>query len=1085
MADYKKTLKDIAKVVNYGLTVALGNELNPNDKFMNDFMDVYKSFAKGKEVVKQQKVFNKYKRNLNSKQNVSKTKREFNDSFNDLTRKMFNTIGFTEGKEGILNTEPFKSQMGTIANFLLPKMVKQINKLGKKPNKEQNERIENVMGTMITSFKKYPNVNDNEIGSSLGGLKEDRKINLKKLDVEVFSEATRQEVLKKASQIKTEEGFDVAIKVANTRAEKKILEDAKRDYMSTDEFKEKQKATLAAKAEKMNTLINRKAQVRLKMKDFNYSNLTTAAEKQAFLDEALTLPIDKQTSSMIEYVLRDVMATEEQEKATAEQTAATTRAAQVATNLATAQENLAQTLKDDQDKLDGAEEIKTMDKALLDEKLAELEGKENLTVKETAMVQPLKDRIEGEKAKKIQAEDNLRLAQEQAEQAAKEERRLAQVEGDNLVSLLEPSLDQQSEFAGTVREEQEGLEEANRQYQQSIRPSKLRIFGKTQKFLYGKERMDILREQNEAEEAYRQQSQTEFFDSYIDQMGDTRRAQSLRNAIIKFAAIKDDGDSKHRKNRVNGLLRKFANPRFSAEDRQVAGDLATALFVHKDKELLTTGGAKPNVGRMEKKLEKLRNNLEKTGMKLRTEAREEGKDIKGFLNRPTKDAELTNPQTPRQELRQGREIALAGRAMNQAVGGGGVAGESEGDRQARVRAERLTESQYDSGGPRVGRGNQGIISQADMDREYPRRVRPALGTTARQAETAKTVQRTAEYKRQWGAMGTTIRSMNLNERVIGQIEGTGGLEGEQQRSVRQSAINYRDTRRYIEENQDLINKDWADMAVNNGQLVGTGGDFGGYFFDAENEFAKGDYATQLAADVAAGKNVVQVYSNGMNLVDMGTTDALESGYYAGSQYGPYLGEIASIVRAEQVDKTVYYAHTQGGNYVEGIGLDRYNPNIDTQAIKRGNLKISDLQDPFPSGGEGYKSGSIFGRVDINLPKLNVVSIKDMNLKRTFLDPNFDGVLLHTSAKTGSADLRQSGYVGTESRLFKPPKKSIGQKSAIEVAPSVREGEIASSRLLTSAKQEELAKRGQRKKLTKYLYGFQRKRPIATLRPFDK
>jgi len=583
---------------------------------------------------------------------------------------------------------------------------------------------------------------------------------------------------------------------------------------------------------------------------------------------------------------------------------------------------------------------------------------------------------------------------------------------------------------------------------------------------------------------------------------ETDRAQRLRNAIIKFAAIKDDGDSKHRRNRVNRLLQKFANPRFSAGDRQVAGDLATALFVHKDKELLTTG-EKPNRVRMEERLEKLRNNLEKTGLKLRTEARGEGYDFnmprRTVANRlgleTQKVADVENPdrkairdkfreeKTPTDELRIGREIALAGRAMNQAVGGGGVAGESEGDRQARIRGERLTESQYDSGGPRVGRGNEGIISQADMDREYPRRVRPALGTTARQAETAQTVQRTAEYKRTWAALGTTIRSMNLNERVIRKIEGTGGLEGEQQRSVRQSAINYRDTRRYIEENQDLINRDWGQMAVNNGQLVGTGGNFGGYFFDAEKNFEKGDYATQLAADVAAGKNVVQVYSNGMNLVDMGTTDALESEYYAGSQYGPYLGEIASIVRAEQVDKTVYYAHTKGGNYVEGIGLDRYNPNIDTQAIKKGNLKISDLQDPFPYGGEGYESGSIFSRVDIDLPNLNVVSIKGTNIKAQIQDPNFDGVLLHTSSKTGGpSGLRRGGYVGTDSRLYTPKKKG---KPPVEVAKSVREGEIASSRLIGSAKQEELAKRGQRKKQTKYLYGFQRIKPITTLRPFDK
>ena len=1082
--DYKKTLLNISKVANYKLKIALGEQFEPSEKFMEKFQSVYESFANKNEVKNLTKAYSAYKKGLT--RNEIEAKNNFNIKLTELTDKMFKTIGFTEGEEGgkkkpkILDKEPFKSQMGVIADFIIPKLVKQINKEGKPTNKQKGD-IESVIGTMITSFKKYPNVNDNKIASSLSSLKADRKVDLKKLKVEVFSEATRQEVLKRASGIKTEEGFDIAIKRATTRAESKILEDAKRDYMGTDEFKEKQKATLAAKAEKMNTLINRKAQVRLKMKDFNYSNLTTAEDKQKFLEETKKLPADRESNSIRDFVVSDIIQTKKQEKAAAQ-------SAQAAANLTASQAAVSQKQKDDQDKLDGKEDIRTMDKALLDEKLAELEGKETLTVKETAMVQPLKDRIKGEKALSIQEENN-RIIREQNEA---EKTKLAEA--------------RRGKKAAAIQEDIEGKQAAATKAKATKAQQKIEKQEKIEK---------LIAEQNERERTTletrnRATKQTVFMNNYIGQMADQGRAQRLQNAITKFGAINDPEPKRDnsgsllkgettiaqkKKNRLRRLLYKFANPNFSPQDREIAGDLAVHLFgKDEDKSTILTEGtaAATTNATIRTKLDRYRTELETTGRINRGLDRRQGKDIKGFLNRPTKDQELTNPQTPRQELRQGREIAIAGRAMNEAVGGGGVAGESEGDRQARVRGERLTESQSDSGGDRVGRGNEGIISQADMNRDYPRRVKPALGTTARQAETAKTVQRTAEYKRQWSAMGTTVSSMNLDERLIKEIEGTEGLEGEQQRSIRESAINYRDTRRFIERNQGAINADFAQMAVNSGHLVGIGGEFGGNFYDADEDFAKGDYKQSLLDDIAAGNNVVQVYSNGMNLTTIPTTTRMNR-YYTAGQGGVSLGNIASVVRAAQMDKIVYYAHTypSGANFAQGIGMDINQPDIDTKATSAGNLKITDLRDKFPfTGREDYKSGSMFGREEVNLGTAsNVVKIDAQNLKVSF-GPEFNGVILHKGLTRLDAWERRGrpeyieaegdpiggGYVGGFDKLY--VKKG---KGFTKVGDTVREGEYASGGFYSAQQDLANARRDQRIRQTKYLYPYKQKKPIATLR----
>ncbi len=714
-----------------------------------------------------------------------------------------------------------------------------------------------------------------------------------------------------------------------------------------------------------------------------------------------------------------------------------------------------------------------IDKANLEDKLKEFEDKANPTVYEAKMIEKLKDRIEGEKALAIQEENNRIARQQVVEEKAAQERILEARRGKKAAAIQEE------------REAKEAAEEATKEQQKREKQEKI-------------ER--LIAEQNEKERATletrnRATKQTAFMDNYIGQMTDQGRAQRLQNAITKFGAI-NDPDPKHKRNRLNRLLHKFANPEFSAQDREIAGDLAVHLF-GKDVEnptVLTEGTADATTNAtIRAKLDRYRTELERTGLVSRTRNIREGKDIKGFLNRPNKDQELTNPQTPRQEGRQGREIAIAGRAMNEAVGGGGAAGESENDRQARVRADRLTESQYDSGGDRVGRNNEGIISKEDMDREYPRRVRPALGTTARQAETAKTVQRTAEYKRQWSAMGTTIRSMNLDDRLIKEIEGTEGLEGEQQRSVRESAINYRDTRRFIERNQGAINADFAQMAVNSGHLVGIGGEFGGNFYDADKDFAKGDYRQSLLDDIAAGNNVVQVYSNSMNLTTIPTTTRMARSYTAG-QGGISLGNIASVVRAAHMDKIVYYAHTypSGANFVQGIGMDINQPNIDTKATSAGNLKITDLRDKFPfTGREDYKSGSMFGREEVNLGTAsNVVKIDALNLKE-FIGPEFNGVILHKGMTRLDAWERRGrpeyieaegdpiggGYVGAFDKLY--VKRGKGFR---KVADSVREGEYASGGFYSAAQDLANARRDQRIRQTKYLYPYKQKRPIATLRP---
>lgn len=715
----------------------------------------------------------------------------------------------------------------------------------------------------------------------------------------------------------------------------------------------------------------------------------------------------------------------------------------------------------------------------LKDRLAELDSKETLTKNEEVIKATILKRIEGLRAEKIAREDRQKLIAEGP----------AETEGQRM------------------------------------------------------ERENIERERTYAE--YKDTKQSEFFDSYIDQMTDQPRAQRLRDAILKFGSI-NDPNQQFKRNRYKGLLKKFANPRFNAQDREIAGDLATHIFFGQEKaktgstfqltkkadELQTTNQ------QMKDRLAKIRSGLEKGGGFLRKfglgkdEAEPKERPIRGVIESrladraASRERDLERIDTPYKRSQVAQEFLQSQRT--EALGGGGAAGESESDRQQRVadtRAQRESDLQYDSGGPRVGAGNQGLISQADMDRDYPRRVRPALGTTAQINETARTTDRSAEFLRSRAAVGTTMRSLNFDTRLTNELS-TQALEDG--RTFRQERQNYMDTF----EDYDLVEKDFETMANMRDQLQRDGGVSSNYRYinptgaEGLTNILKADHRENqqilrdMRTDRLAGKHIVNVINNSFgNLFSVPTTTISEGQTYdlpPQSSYkiptGEYYrneeeedveifdyiqGSMASVVRTELKDRVIYYGHYYGKNaeetgFMEGLGLETKDRR------KGGTLALmTDLRDPRGLE-ERYKQGSLFGR---RPPKFDDESVRYTEYEGQDLTalPEYQGLLVGKEGKRKQKGVAESrGYAGNKGKLqeiqggssgykataivgqntFLGYKNTRGRVKPIKPDEGLRTGEIFSEGYLSIADQLTKARLDRMKAQRKYNYAFMGSTPFG-------
>ena len=732
----------------------------------------------------------------------------------------------------------------------------------------------------------------------------------------------------------------------------------------------------------------------------------------------------------------------------------------------------------------------------LEDKLAELNSKEKLSKDEELIKTTIEDRIRGLQAIKIAEDDRIKLLTE-----------------------------------GPAETEAQKLERENRE-----------------------------RELTYAE--YRKTKQSEFFDSYIDQMEDQPRAQRLKDAILKFGSI-NDPNQQHKRNRYKGLLKKFANPRFSAQDREIAGDLATHIFfgiekernydpflppkrtwegstfslTKKEDELQTTNQ------QMKERLENIRGRLEKRGRFLRFLQRKgQGGDnrdrgvIESILeDRAASRKSNLNPQnrrkgdleridTPYRRSQVAQEI-LQTQAAEEQQGGGSANPTREERRQrdidiAESRAQRESDLQYDTGAPRVGEGNKGLISAEIMDRDFPRRVRPAAGTTAAIAERNRNRNRTREFLNSRAAVGTTMRSFNFSKRLTDTIARQAAEEGTPRREEKQR---YMDTF----EDYDLINKDFRTLSNMRDKLqqiddseistsyryINPTGAEGLRNISASDNLYTQQIIADMKADREAGKHIVNVINNSYgNIFSVPTTiindEGKEEDFPIQSSYQvstgrfekdqeifDYIhGSMASVVRTEFKDRVVYYGHHygEGGEnpqedtgFVEGLGIE----NKDRRRGGTGAF-LTDLRDPrgLP---DRYVAGSLFGRRPATFTNEDIRFTEFAGQDLTAL-PEYTGLLVGKEGRRNQKGVQDSGgYAGNKGTLIEAkgtqkkytPLRAVGQNTLLgymgsnrkvrKIQPNigVRTGEIFSEGYLSVEDQLTKMRQDRAKAQRRYNYAF--------------